>query len=241
MALTPEQVTEAYQRLLGQTPSASGAAQRAGEFESMESLESRLMASPKYQGGAAPATAGTPAAASVLSTGAGEFDIPVEKYPTSTTTSTQANEQRSGIDWNQNPLMQELMTSLVQRVGSMDQDIEKYSKIADDKYKALIRDAVGPQALQGTLEDFGARGMIDTSFKGDAIQGVLTNLIRDITQNAYNTQLDIAGKKIGIPERMAEIAKLGHVSTGTGMSTSATSTTNPLAPYELMANIIMNQ
>ena len=83
----------------------------------------------------------------------------------------------------------------------------------------------------------GSRNMIDSSFTKDMMSQVLTDLIRDVTDKSYQTQMEIAGQKMGIPERLANIAQLGQVSTSQGQSQQ----TNKLAPYDLMTQIILNQ
>jgi len=168
-----------------------------------------------------------------INTSTPSFDIPTDKYPQSSSTSTTT----SGIDWESSPAMQKIMSQLTEKIGSMDADIEKYSNIANDRYKALIREALGPQAFQGTMDDFAARNMMSSTFKDDAVKDVLTRLIRDVTDKSYQTQMNIAGQRIAIPERLGQLAGLGQRSE----TTSTTQQTNELAPYDLMAQIILNQ
>ena len=66
------------------------------------------------------------------------FDIPKDVYPESSQTST----SKTGVDWEGNPLMQNLLTDLTKRVGSMDTDIEKFGKLANTKRAVLNSGAV---------------------------------------------------------------------------------------------------
>lgn len=145
------------------------------------------------------------------------LDIPTDAYP------------KSGIDWESNPFMEKLLDALTGKVDTMEQDIDTFNQTALDNYTNLIRKALSSDILGRSLNDLGARNMLNSSFKKDVMADAVNRVVSGIGDKAYETEMTSAAQKVGIPERLGNLANLGQVST------------DKLSLYRTLADILMSQ
>jgi hypothetical protein len=122
-------------------------------------------------------------------------------------------------------------------------------------YQGLSRQALD-QSLPQILQQLSARGMMDSSVGSDALSNAAMQIIPQFANMGYQSQMDAANMRMQIPSILATLGQLGQYSQSAGTSSSQSSqrqegitsgysntdmsNTNPLAPYELMANFLMN-
>lgn len=222
--LTPELVSKIYTQMIGRVPSASGAAQNAGEYATVEDYVARLKQSPQWTG------AEYPGAATGVTTGATDepytFDVPKTVYPKAETTS------RSGLD----PDLIKKMTEMV--YPQLEQSLTGYSATIDD----LMQQALGiyntqldralKTAIPRAVNILSERGILH----GTEAQKILAQIAKEAAMESatkgYETALQAATRKLAMPEMLRSI--LG----GTTVSEATSITTDESAPYKIMAGLI---
>lgn len=83
-------------------------------------------------------------------------------------------------------------------------------------------------AIQSTLNGLAGRNMINSSVAGDALSKTLTGLAGNMQGYQANLAADAAKAKMAYPSFALNAANTGQHSTST----------NPLAPYQMMADLI---
>jgi len=156
------------------------------------------------------------------------FDIPTNLYPSSSSSSQSSSV--SGVDWN-SPLVQALLPSIISNAQNLPSMAENMGDTLSGYYSNLMNQSMEPQAFQGTLNSLNSRGMLNSTVASDAISNMASNIARDIGNNAYQAKLDQYNKQMEIPQMLADIARLAIEQHS--QSTSSSSYSNPLAPYQL--------
>jgi hypothetical protein len=157
--------------------------------------------------------------------GSGFFDVPKDKYPQT------FNLSSSGVNW-QGPLAGSILDQLVSASQQVPGLAEQIPDELASYYDQTMQNALGPQAFQGTLNNLAERGMLDSSVASDAMAQTASDLIRDIGDKAYQSQLAGLRTQMDVPSILGEIAGLGDRTESVGLNS------NPLAPYQLMANVL---
>jgi hypothetical protein len=162
------------------------------------------------------------------------FDIPTNLYPT--TTSTSGGASSSGINWG-SPFVSGILPTLTKAAKDLPGIASGMSGLLQGQYNSLMQQAMGPQAFQGTLNQLAAKNMLNSSVASDAMSKTATPIAQSIANKGWESQLAGQQARMNVPSILGQLAQLGQQSNSS--STSSSNTSNPLAPYELMAQLIM--
>ena len=158
------------------------------------------------------------------------FDIPSDVYPYSKSTT----QSRTGLDWGTDfgQVLQPLLQESTQQLPGL---LSGLVPTLQGQYSNLMKKALGPQAFQGTLNQLAQRGMLDSTVAGDALSKTATNIMSDIGDKGYTSLLQGLLAQTQLPTQLGNLGQLLQTSTSAGESI----TEQPLAPYELMARMLM--
>jgi hypothetical protein len=171
---------------------------------------------------------------------ANTFNIPTNLFPYSQSSSSGSGSSSasSGIDWSKSPVSFAEMQAQAAALPQLAQDVGTTSY---NRYAKMLRDALGDKAnFAGVFNNMGSRNMSGSSVASDAYGNAMMGITKDIGDKAYASDVQALMARMSVPQVMAQIAGLGHVSQSQGSSGSSGSSyqANPLAPYELIANMI---
>ena len=154
----------------------------------------------------------------------GEQESPVFDLPTLTPESgTQT--QTSGIDWAQGP-GPALLEQLTGAIGSLPQQAQNFGTTLQNQYSNLMRQGLGPQAFQGTLNQLANRGMLGSTEAGSAMSRTATDIMNTIGDRGYESQLQ------GLQQQMQLPGLLGQLASSIGGQTRTQ--TDPMEAYRLI-------
>lgn len=135
---------------------------------------------------------------------------------------------RSGLpEKYQESLLSSIIPQLVNSAETYKSDVDTYSDKAQGMYKS-ITDQLSRDTLPGTLNDLASRNVLDSSVASDSIAKTQSNIANTAAIQAYQTGMDAAQLKANYPQILTQIASLGSAST------------DDLAPYELLSNMLLN-
>ncbi len=129
------------------------------------------------------------------------------------------NLSQGGINW-QNPLMQALLPSLMSSGTGLQGVADNMGQTLQDQYSALMRQSLGPQAFQGTLNQLAGRNMLNSSVAGNALAQTALPISQMIGNQAFQSQLAGQQAKMQVPTTLSDLARLGQETSGTGTSQS---------------------
>lgn len=171
------------------------------------------------------------------STGGGIQFFQPDLFPTSQSSQSTSSSSRSGINWN-SPFMQALLPQLNNSLNQLPSTLDNMQRTLQDQQTNLARQSLGPQALQGTLNNLAANGMINSSVAGDALSKTASTIMQDVLNRGYESALAGQQARLALPSALAGVAQLGQESSSSSRSSASSSSSNPLAPYELAASIL---
>lgn len=206
------------------------------------------------------------------------FDVPLSLFPYTTSTSGsqtsgsssssgQATSKeissakgaaQSGINWG-TPFMQMLAPKLTASVEQLAPTISNMKDTLQSQYANLMKQALGPEAFQGTLNNLASRNVLRGTIAENALSNTAKNIIRDIANKGYESMLAQQSAQLALPNILGTLAGLGKesasitesnalkdaiskslsASRNMGTSTGVTQTADPLAPYKLIADLLM--
>jgi len=178
------------------------------------------------------------------------------------------NQSFSGLnEADRSQLMGAVLPMLVQQVGNLPQTIDDYVGNAANMYEGQARTLMG-DAMQGLLNNLAGRNMLNSSVAGDAISKTMGQIFPTFADKTYQAGMEGANMRLQMPQILGNLAQLGQFSTGLGgsqstnlgqsasgsLGTSASTsqsanqsrsaagsqTANPLAPFELVADFLLN-
>ncbi len=161
------------------------------------------------------------------------YNIPTDVYPT--TTSTGSSSSRSGINWD-NPLNKAILPNLIGAGQGLQGYVDTLGAGLQDKYANQMRRAFSPENFQGVLNSLSNRGMLNSTIAENTLAKGSNLAAKTIADQAFEANIAQAQNQMAVPGILANIASLGQQTTSDS-KTSSTST-NPLAPYELMSSLM---
>jgi hypothetical protein len=174
-------------------------------------------------------------------TGASSFNIPTNLFPTSHSSSggTSSNESQSGINWSR-PVAAQMENPIITAGQALPGVVNNMGETIQGQYANAMRQAMGPNQFQGTLNQLAQRGMLGSNVASDTLAQAQNQAAQDIANQGFQSQLSQYAAQMQLPGILGNIAQLANESTGKGTSTSSSSSSsqNPLAPYELMARMM---
>ena len=156
---------------------------------------------------------------------------PVSK---SSSTSSGSGSSRSGINW-ENPLAEAMQPLLVQSGQQLPDVVNNMGATLQGQYSNLMRQAMSPNAFQGTLNQLASRGMLNSTVASDALASAQNQAAQAIADRGFTSQLAQQEQQMQLPETLGNLAKLAEESTSKNQSNTASQSiqTDPLAPYYL--------
>lgn len=160
------------------------------------------------------------------------WDVPLNKFPQSS--SSQSSRSFSGIDWGR-PVAKGLLDQILSSAQALPGQAKALPRRLNDYFRMLMQEALGPGAFQGTLNNLAARNMIDSSVASDALSEAAIPIMRDVGQRGFQAVLEGLKSEMQVPGMLGQIASLDQISEA--FSGGSSSSSNPLAPYEIMARL----
>jgi hypothetical protein len=173
---------------------------------------------------------------------AGNFTVPTDLFPYSQSTSSSSSNQQShsGINWD-SPFMKELTPVLKDQATKLPEMAANIGNTLNDQYSNLMRNAMNSNAFQGVLNSLSNKGMLNSSIAQNTLASAGKTIAQQVADKAFESLLEQQKLQLTVPSILAQIATLGQESDSSGSSSSSSSSysANPLAPYELMAQMMM--
>ena len=126
---------------------------------------------------------------------------------------------------NQSELMGAVLPQLTNSMTNYRSDIDKSTKAAQEGFTSMNKQAM-TSGLQSILNNLASRGMLNSSVASDTISKGMTDITNTNSDKYFQAAMQNAVMKAEEPTMLAKIASLGSYS----------QSSNPLEPYELMAN-----
>lgn len=153
------------------------------------------------------------------------IDLPIGQDAANQSTST------TGMDWN-SPVGKTILPYLQQAISGLTDRTNQLPGMLQSLYGGLMRNALGPQAFQGTLNQLGSRNILNSSVASNAMADVASNIAKNIGQAGYNSALAGLQQQLALPGNLANLAN-----TVAG-KTAGSTYLDPLAPYKLFASMM---
>jgi hypothetical protein len=170
------------------------------------------------------------------------FNIPTDLTPVnkSTSTSSGSGSSQAGINWK-NPLAAAMQPLLIQSGQQLPGVVDNMGATLQGQYANAMRSAMSPNMFQGTLNQLANRGMLNSSVAADALASAQNQAAQDIANQGFTSQLAQQTAQMQLPETLGNLAKLAEESSSVNRSNTASQSlqTDPLAPYELIAKMMM--
>ena len=151
------------------------------------------------------------------------FDLPTLTPDSATSTSTGT----SGIDWD-SAGVEGLLSQIQDWVGRASGLAQNSQANIGNFYNNMMRESLGPQAFQGTLNNLRERNMIDSSVASDALANAQTGIASNIGNRAFDTYLKGYDTQMQMPGMLSQMAQ------GLGGKSASSTTTDPMAAYRLI-------
>jgi len=163
-----------------------------------------------------------------------KFSVPMGLFPHSGSSSKQGS--KTAIDWS-TPLGQTLLPMIQAGAKNLPGLAENLGQTLQNQYQTLMRESLQPQAFQGILNQLASKGVLDSSVASNALSRTASDIAQRIGQQGYLSALKGIETKMNVPGMLGNLAELARVSEAQSVSRSEQA--NPLAPYELMARMLM--
>jgi|GEM_PF-3101908 len=138
-------------------------------------------------------------------------------------TTTSSTLSKAAINWGA-PVVSEvapILTNVAKRLPSVAKNI---GQILQQRYSNLMRQALQPEAFQGTLNTLASKGLLNSSIAGTALGATAKGIATDIANKAYESALQSELAKMQVPSALADIVGLGKETTSTSQSFSKSPT-----------------
>ena len=117
------------------------------------------------------------------------------------------------------------MSHLLGTLGDANRTARKMGPLLKGQYSSLMRQALGPGAFQGTLNNLASRGVLDSFVARDALSRTGSNIAKNIGNMGYMAQLQGMRAKMALPGMWANAMN--------------SATQDQLAPYQIMSRMLM--
>jgi hypothetical protein len=156
--------------------------------------------------------------------------------------SSQKSSSYSGIPQAyQSELLSAIIPELVSTSQNLPEVIGTYTDEAQALYESMMRGMM-EETMPQAIETLANRGMLQSS----AAENILAQLGAEAAdysgQKLYETAMQAAQMRLGVPELLSQVAEVGKASTskssGSSSSSAISETANPLAPYKLLYDVL---
>ena len=139
---------------------------------------------------------------------------------TSGSTGGGSSSSQSGINWN-DPASAGILRNLLGAANKVPGVADSLSGTLQAQYESLMRDAMQPQNFQGVLNNLNSKGMLNSTVAGTAMGRHASDMKKAIGDKMWDSQLAGSAAQMQVPSILAEIARLGQQSTGSGSQYSS--------------------
>jgi hypothetical protein len=154
-------------------------------------------------------------------------DIPSPAAPINSTFNIPTDlASTSGPDWS-GQLGSSILPNLQETAGNLPGLAESFGPTLQGMYGNLMKQAMGPGAFQGTLNNLASRNVLNSSIASDALSKAGTNIATNVANQAYPSFLAGLEQKMQVPGVLGNLATLER--TGT----------DPIQAYNLLARMLM--
>lgn len=165
-------------------------------------------------------------------------------YQSSTSGSNQSSQGNtfSGLDANyRNQIASGTIPQLLQAVSGLNSVPQQTANAATNLYSNMLNQGIN-SSLQGVLNQLASRGILNSSVASDTLSKTAQDLIQTNANNAYQSQIDSGKMQMLIPNILSSIMGLSSYNQGNTSSTgtSGSYASDPLEPYTMLANFLMN-
>jgi len=134
---------------------------------------------------------------------------------------------RSGIGQDYiDQIMSSIIPQLTSSIGSRDQNINDLTGQSLAQSRSVSGDLIS-DVLQDTLNNLNARGITNSTITGDIAGEATGNILKNISNQVYQTGIQGASLKLGTPDLLGQLAGLGQVS----------ESQDPSIPQRILASI----
>lgn len=185
-----------------------------GEVQFLKSPSFKNMTGQVYRPGSESAALGpTSATPTTTPDGSKMFDLP---------TLTPDIHPRTGIDWESSPVLKNIQTQLGNYIAELPSTLSNMGETLQGQYTNLMN-RIAPRAFQETLNQLGARNVLDSSVASDALAKGYASMAQPIGEKAYQSNLAQIMAQLNMPFQIGQLARnIGQVSQ------------DPLATYRTM-------
>jgi len=134
----------------------------------------------------------------------------------------------SGIPGMQG-FLSSLIPQLTQAAGQLPEQAAQFGQTLQDQYANLMRMGMGPQGMQGTLNQLAGRNILSSTVASDALARAGQGIAQQVGAQAYPSMAAGLQQQMAVPGMLGNLAQLGQIS----------GSADPLAPYKLMAQMLM--
>lgn len=163
------------------------------------------------------------------------YNIPQNVYPSSSSSSS--SESTDAINWS-SPLGATLLPMIQEGAAALPGLADSLSGTIQGQYNSLMRQSLQPQAFQGVLNQLASSGVLSSSAAENALAGTASQIAQDIANQGYMSQLQGVAAQMKVPGMLGQLAELARVAET--QTTSQQEYSDPLAPYTLMAQLLMS-
>jgi len=231
----PSFVESQYQDVLGRPSEPGGFADWSYALSSgqmtPEEVGQGFLSSPEYLNRPVPGPTASPVPGPAASP---VFDMPTITPDSGTTTSNTVTgttgQTASGIDWG-SPGVAGLLDQIKGWISRSSGLAQNAQANIGNYYNNLMRESLGPQAFQGTLNNLRSRNMLNSSVASDALATAQSNIAGDIGNRAFDTYLKGYDTQMQMPNMLAQLAN--------ALGGQSTTSTDPMAVYRLLFDNII--
>ena len=168
------------------------------------------------------------------------FDMPTITPDSGTTTSNTTGQTSSGIDWG-SPGVAGLLDQIKGWISTSSGLAQNAQANIGNYYNNLMRESLGPQAFQGTLNNLRSRNMLNSSVASDALATAQSNIAGDIGNRAFDTYLKGYDTQMQMPNMLTQLADVlgGRAATSADTGTATGTVNDPMAVYRLLFDNII--
>lgn len=133
----------------------------------------------------------------------------------------------AGIDWESIPFLQQLSNKIGTFIDAMPTSEQLASQV-QGQFSNLMKNALSPRALQGTMNTLARRGILNSKIASDTLSDTASNITQTLGESGYQSVLDAMKAQYALPQVLGDLARTGYTSRSE----------DPLGPYRLMLQML---
>jgi len=167
------------------------------------------------------------------------FSTPTSAIPYSASQSQIVSSENAGINWS-DPFASQILPQLIQTAQGLPSLASGMEENLTTGYSNMLRNALGPEAFQPTLNNLAKRGMINSTVASEALGGTASNIANSISNMAFAARAEALKAQQGVPAELANMAKLAQTATKQAQSQASALQEDPSQPYAIQSGYNAN-